>query len=137
MSKQNLYKSRSCAQGRDLGSQGEETAVDFLKNQGYKILTRNYKTKLGEIDIIAYDKDTLAFIEVKTRRSDRFGLPSEAVSRLKQRQISKAAIIFLKQNELLNKKARFDVLSVTYSAKDSPKLDLIKNAFELDGRYVI
>ena len=124
MSKQNLY----------LGKQGEEAAVSLLKENGYKILTRNYKTKLGEIDIIAVDKDTFCFIEVKTRRSLRFGLPKEAVSRLKQRQVSKAALVFLKENNLLNKRARFDVVSVEYS-RDSFKLDLIKNAFGLSEEF--
>ena len=124
MSKQNLY----------LGKSGEESAVGFLKKNGYKILIKNYKTKLGEIDIIAHDKDTIAFIEVKTRRSDRFGLPQEAVLSTKQRQMAKAALVFLKENNLLDKKARFDVVSVMYS-QGVPKLDLIKNAFELDQRF--
>lgn len=124
MSRENLY----------LGRSGEDVAADLLKGKGYKILVRNYKTKLGEIDIIARDKDTLAFIEVKTRHSDRFGLPQEAVSVSKQRQISKAALMFLKENNLLEKKARFDVISVVYS-KDKPQLDLIKNAFELDNSF--
>lgn len=117
------------------GAQGEEIAVDFLRANGYRILTRNYKTKLGEVDIVAQDKDTLAFIEVKTRHSDRFGLPSEAISTNKQRQISKAALMFLKENNFLNKKARFDVVSVIYSDNEKPKLDLIKNAFELDSKF--
>jgi len=120
VSKQHIY----------LGIRGEETAVNLLKENGYKILVRNYKTRLGEIDIIAKDKDTFVFIEVKSRHSDRFGLPAEAVSRHKQRQISKAALSFLKENNLLNKKARFDVISVIDS-EGMPKLDLIKNAFEL------
>lgn len=124
MSRENLY----------LGRSGEDVAADLLKGKGYKILVRNYKTKLGEIDIIARDKDTLAFIEVKTRHSDRFGLPQEAVSVSKQKQISKAALMFLKENNLLEKKARFDVISVVYS-KDKPQLDLIKNAFELDNSF--
>ena len=125
MSKQDLY----------LGKKGEETAVGLLKGNGYKILLRNYKTKLGEIDIIASDKGTICFVEVKTRQSDRFGLPSEAISASKQRQISKAALTFLKERNLLDKKARFDVVSIMYS-KDNPKLDLIKNAFELDNDFV-
>lgn len=126
MSKQNIY----------LGKSGEDTALNFLKENGYKILAKNYKTKLGEVDIIAYDKDTLCFIEVKTRGSLRFGSPQEAVSHFKQRQISKVALQFLKRNNLLNKKARFDVVSVIY-AEDKPAFDLIKNAFELKERYVI
>ena len=124
MSKQNLY----------LGKQGEEAAVSLLKENGYKILARNYKTKLGEVDIVAIDNDTFCFIEVKTRNTIRFGSPQEAVSRFKQRQISKAALMFLKENNLLDKKARFDVVSVLYS-QDSPKIDLIKNAFGLSEQF--
>ena len=124
MSKAHLY----------LGKSGEEAAVNFLKNNGYRILARNYKTKLGEIDIIARDKDTLCFIEVKTRHSDRYGLPAEAVSLPKQRQIAKAALFFLKERNLLEKKARFDVVSVLYS-EGAAKTDLIKNAFELDAEF--
>lgn len=126
MSKEHLY----------LGKSGEELAAGLLKENGYKILLRNYKTKLGEIDIIAKDKGTVCFIEVKTRHSDRFGLPFEAISTFKQRQIAKVALLFLKRNNLLERKARFDVVSIVYW-KDRPKLDLIKDAFELDGRYVI
>jgi len=126
VSKENLY----------LGKKGEDAAAVLLKENGYKILVRNYKTRLGEIDIIAIEQDTLCFIEVKTRASLSFGSPLEAVSIPKQRQISKAALMFLKEKNLLNKKARFDVVSVVYS-KDKPKLDLIKNAFELEGGYAI
>jgi putative endonuclease len=124
VSKQNLY----------LGKFGEESAIDLLKTNGYRILARNYKTKLGEIDIIARDKDTVCFIEVKTRHSDRFGLPQEAISRSKQRHIAKVALVFLKENNLLDKRARFDVISIMHS-EDTSKLDLIKNAFELDQSF--
>lgn len=126
MSKQNLF----------LGKTGEGLAEGFLKKNGYKILARNFKTKIGEIDIIAIDKDTISFVEVKTRQTDRFGLPQEAISSFKQRQISKAALAYLKDNNLLNKKARFDVVSIILS-QDSPRMDLIKNAFELEDSYVI
>jgi putative endonuclease len=120
MSKENLC----------LGKSGEQAAVNFLKKQGYKILGCNYRSELGEIDIIASDKDTICFIEVKTRHSDRFGSPFEAISKSKQRQISKAALKFLKENRLLDKRARFDVVSVMY-IDEIPKLDLIKDAFPL------
>ncbi|MBM3246422.1 MAG: YraN family protein [Candidatus Omnitrophica bacterium] len=125
MSKENLALSAS----------GEEAAVDFLKGSGYKIIARNYRTRLGEIDIIACDKDTYCFIEVKARYSDKFGLPSEAVTRFKQRQISKAALAFLKEKHLLDKKARFDVAAVTY-AQGLPRVELIKDAFELSGNFI-
>ncbi len=126
MSKENLL----------LGKTGEELAASLLKENGYKILALNFKTKIGEIDIIARDKDTISFVEVKTRHSDKFGLPQEAISSSKQRQISKAALVYLKDNNLLNKKARFDVVSVILS-QNQTKLDLIKNAFELEESYVI
>ena len=124
VSKEHLY----------LGKSGEEAACALLKKNGYKVLVRNYKNKLGEIDIIAYDKDTLCFIEVKSRRSDKFGLPQEAIFAPKQKKISKVALSFLKEKNLFDKKARFDVVSVIYSA-GKPRLDLIKNAFELDSGF--
>ncbi len=117
-----------------LGKSGEDQAVEFLKNQGYKIWARNYKTKLGEIDIIAADKDTVCFIEVKTRHSDKYGLPQEAILKPKQNQIAKVALTFLKEKNLLQQKARFDVVSVVY-AQENPRLDLIKDAFELDAGF--
>ncbi|MDD5432788.1 MAG: YraN family protein [Candidatus Omnitrophica bacterium] len=117
-----------------LGNKGEDLAAGFLKENGYKIIIRNYKSKLGEVDIVAFDKDVLCFIEVKTRNSLEFGLPKEAVSPFKQRQLAKAALLFLKEKKFLNKKARFDIVSVLCS-QSSPKIDLIKNAFELDESF--
>jgi len=117
-----------------LGSLGEEAALKFLKASGYKILARNYKSRLGEIDIIAQDKDTVCFIEVKARASGRFGLPQEALSGFKQRQISKTALGFLKDKGFLDKKARFDVVALTYQ-KDYPRIELIKDAFELSSAF--
>ncbi len=119
-----------------LGQKGEELAVGFLKKNGYKILLKNFKTKLGEIDIVGLDRDTYCFVEVKTRSSLKCGEPKEAVSFFKQRQISKAALLFLKENHLLDAKARFDVVSIIYS-DNVPTFDLIKNAFELEESYVV
>lgn len=119
----------------DIGRQGEEDAVGLLKKNRYKILVRNYRTKLGEIDIIAQDKDTVCFIEVKTRGSDRFGLPLEAISKNKQNQIVKVALEFLNKHNLLAQKARFDIVSVINSRSGS-KLDLIKNAFEVGAGFI-
>jgi len=121
-------------QNLHLGKKGEDIAAGFLTQSGYKILARNYKSKLGEVDIVALDKDTVCFIEVKTRRTDRYGLPAEAVSSTKQRQISKTALVFLKENSLLEKKARFDVVSVI-CAPESSQCDLLKNAFDLDAKF--
>jgi putative endonuclease len=112
------------------GRAGEDTAAVFLASRGYKILQRNYKARLGEIDIIARDKETICFVEVKSRTTVRFGLPQEAVSRSKQRQIAKAALMYLKENNLLDSFARFDVVSVL-SSGDGVKIELIKDAFDL------
>lgn len=120
-----------------LGKCGEEAALRFLKENGYRILEVNLKTKFGEIDIVASEKDTLVFIEVKARSSNRFGLPQEAVSAFKQRQIAKSAIAFLKGRKLLDRKARFDVVSVSYCGLPAPRIDLIKNAFELGGEFTL
>lgn len=117
-----------------LGKSGEDEAVKLLKRNGYKILKRNYKNKSGEVDIIAQDKDSICFVEVKTRTSDRFGLPAESVRLSKQRQISKIALNFLKQGNLLDRKARFDVVSVMYS-NGEPEFKLIKGAFELSAEF--
>jgi putative endonuclease len=119
----------------DFGRSAEEAAARFLKGKGYKILFRNYKTRLGEIDIIAKDKDVFCFIEVKARRSEKFGLPQEAVSGFKIRQISKSALVFLKDKDLLNKAARFDVVAIGY-CDEQPSIELFKNAFELSVGYI-
>lgn len=116
----------------DFGKAGENRAEVFLKHNGYKILVRNYRTKLGEIDIIAKDKNTVCFIEVKTRSDEKFGLPVESITNTKQRQIIKTATVYLKENNLLEKRARFDVVSVI-GAEEGQKIEVIKNAFSLDG----
>lgn len=90
---------------------------------------------MGEIDIVARDADGLAFIEVKSASSEKFGLPQERVSLSKQRQISKAALKFLKGRRLLGSKARFDVVSVFYRRTAEPEFELIKNAFDLDSSF--
>jgi len=120
---------------RAKGIFGEDIACQFLEKNGYKILERNFKNFSNkEIDIIAKDKNTICFIEVKARSSDKFGLGLEAVSGVKQKQISKVALSFLKEKGLLDKKARFDVVSLDSSGSEE-KITLIKNAFELDARF--
>jgi len=120
----------------DFGKEAESAAAVFLKAQGYKILRRNYKTKFSEIDIVAEDKGVICFVEVKARHSDNLGGPEEAVSQHKQRQISKAAICYLKENNLLDQAARFDVVALLYK-EDLPVIDLIKDAFELNPNFSV
>jgi putative endonuclease len=112
------------------GEKGEAIAAQHLKKQGYRIIEKNYRTKLGEIDIIAKDKDTLVFVEVKSRRSWQFGNPKAAVTPQKQRKISMVALQYLKSTHRSNASARFDVAAVTIT-RDKPQIEIIKNAFEL------
>ncbi|MCM8796887.1 MAG: YraN family protein [Candidatus Omnitrophica bacterium] len=120
---------------RSIGKNAEEAAVDFLRKSGYRIIKRNYRTRLGEIDIIAREKDTLCFIEVKSRSALSFGLPEEAVSLSKQRQLSKTALVFLKETNSLTDKSRFDVISII-GLPGQEKIELIKNAFGLCPEFI-
>jgi putative endonuclease len=116
---------------KELGKKGEELALRFLKKRGYRIIEKNYVCKMGEMDIIAKEKDTLVFIEVKTRTSMAFGPPQLAVTRFKQRQLSKVALYYLKEKRLENVKARFDVVAILLVQKGE-EIELIKDAFELN-----
>ncbi len=118
-----------------LGKQGEGLAARALRGEGYSILAMNYRTVFGEIDIIARDKGVTCFVEVKTRSSSRFGKPEEAVGVSKQRQIAKVALSYLQQRGLLDKPARFDVVSVTLT-QPVPAVKVIKNAFDLPGGFI-
>ncbi|MEO5355916.1 MAG: YraN family protein [Nitrospirae bacterium YQR-1] len=110
------------------GKQGEKLAGEFIKKLGYQILEKNYKNKIGEIDIIAKDGDCVVFIEVKTRLNDTFGMPVEAVNFRKIHKIKNTALIYMKT--LDNPAAvRFDVISVMIGAKQY-QIEHIKGAFE-------
>jgi putative endonuclease len=121
---------RSQREKKELGKKGEEVALRFLKKKGYRIIEKNYVCKLGEMDIIAKEKDTLAFIEVKTRTTAEFGPPQLAVNSSKQRQLSKVALNYLKEKHLEEVKARFDVVAILLD-QEKEKIELIKDAFEL------
>ena len=112
------------------GEQGESLAVWYLKKNGYKILEQNYRTNLGEIDIIAREKKTLVFVEVKSRRSIRYGSPKWAVTPKKQRTISMVALSYLKATKQTDARARFDVVTII-SNQDQPQIEIVKNAFDL------
>lgn len=94
------------------GKNGEELAIEYLKNHLYKIKAKNYKCKLGEIDIIAEKDDVIVFVEVKYRRDDSFGMPREAVNYYKQRKIRLVAEVYIKQNRLFNRSCQFDVIEI-------------------------
>ncbi len=106
------------------GFVGERLAREYLENNGYNIITTNYKNKLGEIDIIAKKKSYIVFVEVKARMNDKFGRPSEFVSRDKQRKVRNTAIAYLKINGLMESDVRFDVVEVI-----GDQINHIENAF--------
>lgn len=109
---------------------GEEIAAEHLRKNGFKILSRNFRVgRLGEIDIIAREKDYICFIEVKTRRNNSFGSPAEAVGRSKQESIIKLANIYLSRFNSHNQNVRFDVAEVFMSKDNSAEINLIRNAF--------
>ncbi|MBN2568187.1 MAG: YraN family protein [Deltaproteobacteria bacterium] len=115
---------------RRTGKAGEDCAVRFLKRKGYRIIERNYRCVFGEVDIIAIDQGTVAFIEVKSRTSDRFGNPEEAVGKRKQKKISQIAMNYLMVKDMVDCDARFDVVAVHLSV-EGERTELIKNAFDL------
>ena len=112
------------------GKKAEELAARHLKRRGYKIIVRNYRTKAGEIDIIAREGRTLVFIEVKGRQSMRYGSAKAAVTARKQQQVSKVALWYLKETGQMDAKARFDVVAVTRKGGDD-RIEIVRNAFPL------
>jgi putative endonuclease len=112
-----------------LGERGENVAAKYLRNQGYKILERNFRTALGEVDIIARDKKTLVFVEVKTRAYDD-PTPEEQVNGAKQHQITKAAKMYLTRFGHPQPAARFDVVAVVWPTGQPPIIRHTADAFE-------
>ncbi|MBI5582622.1 MAG: YraN family protein [Deltaproteobacteria bacterium] len=114
----------------DLGGRGEDLAVGFLKAKGYTILERNFRSSVGEIDIVAQEAQTLVFVEVKTRETDGFGSAKWAVDQKKRRKVSMAALAYLNQKARGERPARFDVVAVDIT-NGKPRIELYRNAFEL------
>ena len=112
-----------------LGKSGEKIALRYLEDKKYRILARNFRLFRGEIDIIALDRKTLVFVEVKTRRSTDFGLPEESVTPSKQEQIKKIAQGFLTKNNLNETECRFDVISLIFDEGKGFSIRHIQNAF--------
>ena len=114
---------------QSLGKSGEDLACKELERRGYEILTRRYRTRFGEIDIVARSNKTIVFVEVKTRAGDEFGGGAGAVTPWKQRRIAQMAIDYLSRNKLHDQPCRFDV--VTVDMKDSgPEVMVYEHAFE-------
>ncbi|MTI84513.1 MAG: YraN family protein [Firmicutes bacterium] len=113
-----------------LGRLGEKVSLDYLKEQGFQIHKTNYKCKIGELDIIAADKEALVFVEVRSRSTKRFGLPEESIGPVKQRKIRMVASLYLQSLHKPLPKVRFDVLALHFKANgELMKINHIKNAF--------
>lgn len=117
------------------GKLGETLALRYLKRSGYRIIEKNFKTKQGEIDIIGEDNGCISFIEVRSSDSDAFGKPEYSIDIRKQKRIAKAALMYIKQKHLEGSDCRFDVVCIEDTNSPFPKINLIKNAFELDNWY--
>ncbi len=115
---------------KEIGEAGERAAREYLEKTGYRIVDTNFRTRTGEIDIIAYDSTVLVFVEVKTRRSKRFGTPAEAVDWKKQKKIKKTALTYLAKNRLFYGNIRFDIVEVVIEGSEIKKICLIKDAFQ-------
>ena len=114
---------------QEIGKLGEDIAVNYLKQKGYKILDRNFECRQGELDIIAIDKNEMVFIEVKTRTSNRYGTPSESVNKIKQKHMLQTIKYYLYTRNLNDEFVRIDVIEV-YIKDNLYKVNHIKKALE-------
>lgn len=118
---------------RWFGNRGEQAAVRYLKGAGWTIIAAQVATRYGEIDVIGQDQDFVVFVEVKTRRSVSHGRPEEAVDQAKQQRIARSALAWLKRKGWLERRIRFDVVSVVWSESQTPEITHYKHAFEPAG----
>ena len=119
------------------GRLGEDAACRFLRKRGYKVLYRNFKGRTGgEIDIVCRDRDTLVFIEVKTRENEDLRRPVDFIKEFQKRQISRGALAWLRMLDNPEIPFRFDVVEVIAEGEGKPRCELIQNAFELSAPYM-
>jgi len=121
------------SKAQTFGNKSEDLAANYLKLSGYRVLERNFRNRIGEIDIIAREGPVLVFVEVKARKTRRYGSPKQAVTPAKQARISAAATAYLKATGQLQAKARFDVVAID-ARYNPPDIEVVKNAFEFVRR---
>jgi putative endonuclease len=114
---------------QQLGQLGETLAIEELERRGYAIVARRYRTRYGEIDIVAQDGDTLVFVEVKARATAEFGTAAEAVTRRKQLRLIAMARDYLARWSVPNRPCRFDVVAID-EAETCPRITVYAHAFE-------
>lgn|SRR3989338_4931720 len=113
---------------KTIGNFGELLARDYLQKNGYKIITTNYRTKLGEVDIIAKEGETLCFIEVKTRSGTKFGSPEESINKNKLAKIGNCLQYYLQTREQKFNDYRIDVVAIELLNNQVSRIEIIKNA---------
>jgi len=113
-----------------IGSDGERAAADFLESRGYRILERNYRTRLGELDLVADDGGILVFVEVKVRRNDQFGGPAAAITSAKQARIARLAQQYVVSRRLSGRPCRFDVVLIRGDDPRTRQMELLPGAFD-------
>jgi putative endonuclease len=112
-----------------VGRYGERVAVDYLTAHGMRLLDRNWRCSAGEIDAILRDGDTLVFAEVKTRRSDKYGTPADAVGHVKQSRLRRLATIWLAQTDVHPTEIRFDLVCVFAQPAGAADVEHLRGAF--------
>jgi putative endonuclease len=113
-----------------LGIIGEELAARELASRGYAILERRYRTRYGEIDIVAEDGETLVFVEVRARATDEFGTAAESVTDRKKRKVTAMAVDYLTRHHVTNRPCRFDVVAIDAALSDTPDITVYPAAFD-------
>ncbi|HXV59353.1 MAG TPA: YraN family protein [Vicinamibacteria bacterium] len=113
----------------DLGRRGENVAARELERLGYEIVERRWRSKLGEIDIVARDGETLVVVEVKARSREDYGPPADAVDAVKRRKLVRLAKAYLQARRLGEPQVRFDVVGVRFPSGEDPRVEVLRNAF--------
>ena len=114
-----------------LGTLGENLAVDYLVRRDYRILERNFRNRIGELDIVASKGGMLCFVEVKTRTSEEYGDPLEAITPAKQRKLVLMAQSYLNARDLDDIQVRFDVMAVDFKNSTDYTIEFFENAFDV------
>ena len=113
-----------------IGKQGEQLAQEYIRQQGYTLLEKNFRCKVGELDLIAKDRHMVVFLEVRTKTSTAYGPAYNSVTPHKQRQVKRVALFYIAQHNLVNTQFRFDVIGITLNPQSGEhRLDHIQNAF--------
>lgn len=117
---------------KTIGQEGEDIAAEYLVNNGFELITRNYRHGHGEIDIIVNDKSDgyLVFVEVKTRQNLEFGEPEYAITKSKIKQLKKIAEAYVYEKDFKEVECRFDVIAIIWNRETKPKITHYKNAFD-------